>query len=297
MIKEECIAIATEALPSSSGINPTSQIEHIFAHAAMDKDFGKVIMSEDSRVKAELKAQIKYICSLGIDAVKGKKLVYVKTRNVNIGTKEQKIWLTMPDISESYHALILILVRSGTLNNIAVQHTYSGYAIEYSGNIGHVPIVKSWAVKPADRGEYTGCFVTLYLPDDVIQTSYHHSADINATHKQFSKSANTWKNHELAMTAKSAIMDALRYIPKIDEVISQIVEHYDNSHDYDDSETTKSNYVKPQLPAYSNTMFNKNKPKWVELIKSGKDAESIISMVSTKYTLSDEQLSEIRGLK
>lgn len=239
-IKDDCIKIATDSLPSGSGISPVNQVEHIFAHAATNKDFGKVIVSEDKRVQAELKAQIKYICSLGIDAAKGKKLVYVKTRNINVGDQNRKQWLTMPDISESYHALILILVRSKTLENITVQHTYSGYAIEYTGVVSDVPIVKSWETKPADRGEYTGCFVTLYLPEGFIQTSYHHGADINATHKAFSKSSATWKNHEQAMTAKSAIMDALRYIPKIDDIVSDMVEHFDNSHDFEEPENTLS---------------------------------------------------------
>ena len=239
-IKDECITIAADNLPKDCGINPTNQIEYIFAHAATNKDIGKVIVSEDKRVQAELKSQIKYICSLGLDAAKGKKLVYVKTRNVNVGDQTNKIWLTMPDISESYHALILILVRSDILKNIVVQHTYSGYTVEYTGMVSDVPIVKSWMALPADRGEYTGCFVTLYLPDGTIQTSYHHSADINATHKAFSKSGNTWKNHMLAMTAKSAIMDALRYIPKIDEIVQNVVEHYDNSHDFEEPENTLS---------------------------------------------------------
>lgn len=239
-IKEECITIAADNLPKGCGINPTNQIEYIFSHAATNKDFGKVIVSEDKRVQAELKSQIKYICSLGLDAAKGRKLVYVKTRNVNVGDQNNKIWLTMPDISESYHAAILILVRSGTLKNIVAQHTYSGYTVEYTGIVSDVPIIKSWATSPADRGEYTGCFVTLYLPDDTIQTSYHHAADINATHKQFSKSGATWKNHMLAMTAKSAIMDALRYIPQIDEDVQSIVEHYDDSHDFEEPENTLS---------------------------------------------------------
>jgi hypothetical protein len=253
-IKDECITIAVENLPKNCGIHPTNQIEYIFAHAATNKDFGKVIVSEDKRVQAELKAQIKYICSLGLDAAKGKKLVYVKTRNINVGDQNQKVWLTFPDISESYHALILILIRSKVLKNIVVQHTYSGYTVEYSGKVDDVPVVKSWATTPAERGEYTGCFVTLYLPDGAIQTSYHHAADINATHKQFSKSGNTWKNHELAMTAKSAIMDSLRYVPKVDEVVQAVVEHYDENQDYENPENTLS---KEKISDYDVEWLNK----------------------------------------
>ncbi len=237
-IKQECIDVAAKAMAGKYDLSPEDQVTNIFAYAATDPKFLEVITSNNKRVHAELKNQIKYICSLGLDTAKGRKLVYVLTRNLNTAPRNApKVWVTMPDISESYHALIHVLVRSEALKNVAVQHTYENYQIEYTGNINDVPIVKSWLTSPNDRGAYTGCFVSLYLADSTIQTSYYHTADINRTHKEKSKSSATWETYYEAMTAKSAIMEAARYIPVFDDHIAAIVEHYDQSHDYESQET------------------------------------------------------------
>ena len=237
-LKQACIEVAAKAMAGRYELSPEEQVSNIFAYGASDPNFLEVIKSKDAKVQAELKTQIKYICSLGLDTAKGRKLVYVRTRGLNTAPRGQaKVWLTMPDISESYHALIHIMVRSEALKNVTVMHTFENYQIEYTGNINDVPIVKSWLTSPQDRGVYTGCFVTLYLSDETIQTSYHHAADINRTHKQKSKSADTWNTFYEAMTAKSAIMEALRYIPVFDDQVAAMVEHYDDSHDYESQDT------------------------------------------------------------
>jgi len=237
-LKQDCIDVAARAMAGKFDLSPEEQVSNIFAYGATDPNFLEVIQSDSPRVHAELKTQIKYICSLGLDTAKGRKLVYVRTRGLNIAPRgKNKVWLTMPDISESYHALIHIMIRSEALKNITVMHTFESYQIEYTGNINDVPIVKSWLTSPQDRGAYTGCFVTLYLADGTINTSYHHAADINRTHKQKSKSADTWNTFFEAMTAKSAIMEAMRYIPIFDDQVAAIVEHYDDSHDYESEET------------------------------------------------------------
>ena len=49
-------------------------------------------------------------------------------------------------------------------------------------------------------------------------------------------------------------------------------------------------------PAYPTEQFDANLPAWRKLIEGGKKtADDIIGMVQTKYTLSDQQLSTIRG--
>lgn len=54
--------------------------------------------------------------------------------------------------------------------------------------------------------------------------------------------------------------------------------------------------IRHELPAYPQTEFDKNLPKWRELIESGKKtAEQIIAIVSTKGTLTDAQKTEISG--
>ncbi len=236
---EKCITVATKAINDKGhSLNPEAQVQNIFNYAATDKKFADVTNSNlQAPAAAELLEQIKYICEIGVDTAKGKKLVYVKTRGLNIGTKERPKWITMPDIQESYHALIHILVRSGLLKHITVLHTYQNYPIEYSGLVSDVPIVKSWEVMPNQRGEYTGCFVIITYPSGEVNTSYHHLSDILSTHETYSKSGNTWKSHRLAMVAKSAILDATRYIPVFDEVVSSIVEHYDSGMEYNDNIT------------------------------------------------------------
>jgi len=278
-IKEQCIEVAANALHGKgyNHLNPTDQVENIFSYGAIDSKFAEVTTSKDARVQADLKAQIKYICSLGLDTAKGRKLVYVRTRNVNTAPRNApKVWLTFPDISESYHALIHVLVRSNALKNIVVQHVYDSYPVEYSGNISDVPVIKSWSVKPQDRGAYTGCFITLYLSDGDIQTSFYHFSDIIKTHKEFSKSSGTWRAHEQSMVAKSAIMEAIRYIPVFDDVVASVVEHYDESHDYD-----------KQVPVSENQVSN--------IVAMVDESNIDLSILLKKYAV--ESIEELPGIK
>lgn len=233
---DSCVDVAAAALASKGNkkLDPKSLVQNIFAYAATDAKFKEVIDTDNNRVKAALRSQIKFIAELGLDSSKGRKLVYVLTRGLNVAphgaTKKQ--WLTMPDIQISYHALIHVLVRGKSLKSVIALHTYQNYPIEYSGAIGDVPVVKSWEVSPEGRGAYTGLFVVLTLADGTVQTSYHHRADIAATHKAFTKSDATWKAHEQAMFAKSAILDSIRYIPVFDDDVATVIEHYDDEMDY-----------------------------------------------------------------
>jgi len=238
---QKCVDVAAEALHGKGfkHLDAETQVANIFAYSASDKKFKEVCESTDGRVQAELRSQIKYVCELGLDTAKGRKLVYVRTRGLNIGTPKNKQWLTMPDIGESYHALIHILVRSEALKTIQVLHTYQNYGIDYTGETNVVPIVKSWATPPSERGAYTGLFVVLTLPGAEVITSYHHAKDIFDTHKAFSKSQDTWIKHEQAMCAKSAILDAVRYIPVFDSVVASVVEHYDSTMDYETAASEK----------------------------------------------------------
>lgn len=233
-----CVEVAAKAIKEKGhSLDAKTQVDNIYAYSASDAKFNTIISKDiGCREAIELRNQIKYICELGLDTAKGKKLVYVKTRALNVGTKEKKVWVIMPDIQESYHALIHLLVKSKLVKHVVVLHTFENYPIDYSGEIIKAPIVKAWETKPSERGEYTGCFVVLTYPDGELNTSYHHLDDILKTHKAFSKSGTTWKTHEQAMVAKSAILDATRYIPKLDTVVSRAVEHYDQTMEYPDQE-------------------------------------------------------------
>lgn len=252
-IKKELLELAISTIKDNN-ISPTSQVENLLNYAATDRKFAFITSSQDRRVISELKTQFKFVNELGLDIAKGKKLVYIKTRGVNIASQGQaKEWLTMPDIQISYHALILILVRSKAIKSVDVFHTYEKYPIEFSGIPSDVPVVKSWEVRANDRGEYTGCFVVLKNTENEVSTSFHHYADIVSTHRRFSKSSSTWDNHTQAMTAKSAILDAIRYIPRISEDLQKIVEIYDKNQDYSKSEKINKKQIK-ELSEMSDTL-------------------------------------------
>lgn len=54
----------------------------------------------------------------------------------------------------------------------------------------------------------------------------------------------------------------------------------------------------PAIPAYPDDQFTKNLPAWQKLIEGGsKSAEQIVSMVQSKYALSDEQVKQINAIK
>lgn len=52
--------------------------------------------------------------------------------------------------------------------------------------------------------------------------------------------------------------------------------------------------VPDQLTFYPDENFEKNLPKWHKLVRSGKPADEIISMIQTKGRLTDEQISAIK---
>jgi hypothetical protein len=54
---------------------------------------------------------------------------------------------------------------------------------------------------------------------------------------------------------------------------------------------------RPELPAYSDESLQANLPKWRAIVQAGKKtASEIVAMVSTKATLTAEQVAEIHGL-
>lgn len=69
-------------------------------------------------------------------------------------------------------------------------------------------------------------------------------------------------------------------------------------HDDDDAnEVSKKPIAQQKLISYQNDKFEANKQAWEASIKSGKHTPgSIINMISTKHTLSDEQKEIIRKL-
>jgi len=292
---DKCVELASEIITNKGyKIDPTVQVQNIFNYASTDDKFKLVITSTDQRVLAELRSQIKFVCELGLDTAKGRKLVYVKTRGVNIGTRQQAQWLTVPDITISYHALIHVLIRSKALKHITVLHTYQNYDVEYTGALSDVPVVRSWKTSPSERGEYTGVFVILTLASGETETSFYHLKDILATHKAFSKSSQTWDAHKLAMVAKSAIMEAIRYIPVFDNTVATVIEDYDQSHDWGSVKDVSEDSRDEMTDDRFNELFS----QWEDSVNQNKfTIPQLLENLKKKTILNELQIKKIKGIK
>lgn len=117
-----------------------------------------------------------------------------------------------------------------------------------------------------------------------------------ATAKRDSEAPNSmWKRRPYAQLAKCAEAQALRKAfpefgaqPTADEMEGK-------EFDMGEKDVTPKPDSRPALEHYSTEKFEENFPKWRELIKSGKkSADEIISMVSSKSILTDEQKVSIR---
>lgn len=103
-----------------------------------------------------------------------------------------------------------------------------------------------------------------------------------------------WQSHPKRMLRHKAMIQCAR-----------LAFGYGGIYDQDEAERiTEEKYmgqaevVAPTLPTYSDEQFLSYIPKWRESIASGKTtAERIINMVSSKYTLTDEQIYQIKNLE
>lgn len=91
-----------------------------------------------------------------------------------------------------------------------------------------------------------------------------------------------------AFGLRDVFTDILKGMPIAEEV-----------QDYDEKEINPQRQPapKPAIEAYPAQSFTENFPKWEKLISSGKKtAEDIIKMVSSKATLSEEQINHIKSV-
>lgn len=121
-----------------------------------------------------------------------------------------------------------------------------------------------------------------------------------ATKGKDSKAPNTmWAKRPYAQIAKCAEAQALRKAfpevgsqPTADEMEGKEIDVTP----YGTPQPTKSIEAKT-LPAYSNEKFEENKAAWEASINAGKHTpDSIINMISTKHTLTAEQIETIKEL-
>lgn len=106
-----------------------------------------------------------------------------------------------------------------------------------------------------------------------------------------------WKTHPRRMLRHKALIQCARLAFGFSGIYDQdeadrIVENSANEH----QETVRE--VRPvEKPAYPDEQFAENVDKWADVIASGrKTAEQIISIVSSKYLLTAEQVARIRML-
>ena len=63
----------------------------------------------------------------------------------------------------------------------------------------------------------------------------------------------------------------------------------------EDDDGNAASGIKTKLPDLSDENFAKNKNKWKESISKGKSIDDLISILSTKYTVTDKQIDEIKS--
>jgi hypothetical protein len=63
----------------------------------------------------------------------------------------------------------------------------------------------------------------------------------------------------------------------------------------EDDDGNAASGIKAKLPELSTENFSKNKEKWKESIKKGKSTGDLISILSTKYTVTDKHIEEIKS--
>jgi len=105
-------------------------------------------------------------------------------------------------------------------------------------------------------------------------------------------------NTILKMAKKRALVDAVLTATAASDIFTQDIEDLPEEYRSSMNEGAANN-AEPEvtvLPLYPQEQFNKNLPAWQGFIGSGKKTpEQIITMVESRYTLSNEQKSIIKG--
>jgi recombination protein RecT len=150
-----------------------------------------------------------------------------------------------------------------------------------------------------DRGAIIGAYVTAKTADGDYLTDCMTIDELNNI-KNRSESAKKglgpWITDATEMMKKTVVKRAYKLWPK-SERLSQAI-HYlnEDSDEGIDFKNDPPKQIPKEKPDYLLESFNKNSPKWKELIESGKNtAEEIINTIESKACLSKEQKDEILG--
>lgn len=99
-----------------------------------------------------------------------------------------------------------------------------------------------------------------------------------------------------AQSIGSAITYARRYA--LAAMVGVAPEDDDGSAENNRGQGAPKNETKSPLPEYPSDQFDSNFPEWIKRIQAGKQTpDSLINTISTKYTLTDEQIKQIKEIK
>ena len=113
-----------------------------------------------------------------------------------------------------------------------------------------------------------------------------------------------WKRRPYAQLAKCAEAQALRKAfpefgaqPTADEMAGKSLNDDETVIDAGTGEIIKPAPAAPQLPLYTDDQMDANMPKWQAAIDKGRTPGYILNLISSKYTMSEQQKARVLSLK
>ena len=85
--------------------------------------------------------------------------------------------------------------------------------------------------------------------------------------------------------------------PTADEMAGKSLNDDETVIDAGTGEIIKPAPAAPQLPLYTDDQMDANLPKWQAAIDKGRTPEDIINLISSKYTMSEQQKARVLSLK
>lgn len=214
---------------------------------------------------------------------------------------------TVATFQIGYKGYIQLAIRSGQYRKINVISLKEGELIGYNR------LTEEIFTKLIDDDEVrdvlptTGYYAMFELVNGFIKTMYWSKAKMEAHAAKYSKGYAAkkgytfWEKDFDGMAFKTMLRQLLSKwgvmsveLQKAFESDMSVLDQ-NGKPDYVDNADGDVIEAETTLPAYAAAEFEKNLPVWRDLIAQGKStADRVIKNVSTKYTLSEEQKSEIR---
>lgn len=150
--------------------------------------------------------------------------------------------------------------------------------------------------------EFAGKKVPVWMEAVIYRKDRSHPTRVRERFDEVRRDTAPWKSHPCRMLRHKALIQGARVAygftgifdeDEAERIVERIVE----------SDTSAAHVATepapPALPpAYPADQFATALPKWADMIAAGKKtADQVLSVVSTRYTLSDEQIEEIRSLQ